>query len=93
MSVDTAKSARRLDAGVIIEGSVRKAGEKLRITVQAIQAESGHDLWSEVFRRKLKDVFCDSRRDSAIHCGLDPLSANDCGRLTFSTLNSSCASI
>jgi serine/threonine-protein kinase len=57
MSVDIREVGRRLDADVIIEGSVRKAGEKLRITVQAIQAESGHDLWSEVFRRELKDVF------------------------------------
>ena len=56
MSVDIREVSRRLDADVIIEGSVRKAGEKLRITVQAIQAESGHDLWSEVFRCELKDV-------------------------------------
>jgi TolB-like protein/lipoprotein NlpI len=57
MSVDIREVGRRLDADVIIEGSVRKAGEKLRITVQAVQAETGHDLWSEVFRRELKDVF------------------------------------
>jgi adenylate cyclase len=36
---------------------VRKAGEQLRITAQAIRAESGHHLWSETFRRELKDVF------------------------------------
>src|ERR1700751_1987692 len=57
ISVDIREVGRRLDADVIIEGSVRKAGEKLRITAQAIEAESGHDLWSEVFRRELKDVF------------------------------------
>ena len=57
MSVDIREVGRRLDADVIIEGSVRKAGEKLRISAQAIQAESGHGLWSEVFRRDLKDVF------------------------------------
>jgi adenylate cyclase len=57
MSVDIREVGRRLDADLIIEGSVRKAGEKLRITTQAIQAESGHDLWSEVFRCELKDVF------------------------------------
>ena len=56
-SIDIREVGRRLDADVIIEGSVRKAGEKLRITAQAIEAESGHDLWSEVFRRELKDVF------------------------------------
>jgi len=57
MSVDMREVGQRLDADVIIEGSVRKAGEKLRITVQAIQSESGHGLWSEVFRSELKDVF------------------------------------
>jgi adenylate cyclase len=57
MSVDLREVGRRLDADVIIEGSVRKAGEQLRITAQAIQAESGHGLWSEVFHRELKDVF------------------------------------
>jgi adenylate cyclase len=57
MSVDIREVGRRLDADVVVEGSVRKAGEKLRITVQAIQTESGYDLWSEVFRSELKDVF------------------------------------
>ena len=57
MPVDLREVGRRLDADVIIEGSVRKAAEKLRITVQAIQADSGHHLWSEIFRRELKDIF------------------------------------
>jgi len=57
MSVDIREVGRRLNADVLIEGSVRKAGGKLRITAHAIQAESGHELWSEVFRRELKNVF------------------------------------
>src|ERR1700747_272770 len=57
MSVDIREVGRRLNADVVIEGSVRKAGGKLRITAHAIQAESGHELWSEVFRRELKNVF------------------------------------
>jgi tetratricopeptide (TPR) repeat protein len=57
MSVDIREVGRRLDADVVVEGSVRKACEKLRITVQAIQTESGYDLWSEVFHSELKDVF------------------------------------
>ena len=56
-SLDVREVGRRLDADVIIEGSVRKAGDQLRITAQAIQAETGHSLWSKVFRRELKDVF------------------------------------
>jgi TolB-like protein len=57
MSVDAREVGRRLDADVLIEGSVRKSGDQLRITAQAIQTESGHHLWSETFRRELKDVF------------------------------------
>ena len=48
---------KRLGADLVIEGSVRKAGEQLRITVQAIETASGHHLWSETFRRELIDVF------------------------------------
>jgi serine/threonine-protein kinase len=56
-SVDIREVGQRLDADLVIEGSVRKAGDKLRITAQAVQTESGHHLWSETFRRELKDVF------------------------------------
>jgi adenylate cyclase len=56
-SIDIREVGQRLGADLVIEGSVRKAGEQLRITAQAIQTESGHHLWSETFRRELKDVF------------------------------------
>jgi len=48
---------RDLGDGTILEGSVRKAGERLRITVQLIDAESSDHLWSESYDRELKDVF------------------------------------
>jgi adenylate cyclase len=57
MSVDIREVGRRLDADVVVEGSVRKAGSQLRITAQASKTESGHQLWSETFARELKDVF------------------------------------
>lgn len=57
ISLDIREVGRRLNVDVVIEGSVRKAGSEVRITGQAIQAESGHHLWSEVYRRELKDVF------------------------------------
>jgi TolB-like protein/predicted Zn-dependent protease len=41
----------------VLEGSVRKAEERLRITVQLIDALKGHHLWSESYDRKLKDIF------------------------------------
>jgi len=49
--------ARELKVGTVIEGSVRKAGDKVRITVQLIDAESSDYLWSESYDRELKDIF------------------------------------
>jgi TolB-like protein len=46
-----------LRASFLIEGSVRKAADKVRITAQLIQADSGTHLWSESFDRHLTDVF------------------------------------
>ena len=57
MSVDVREVGRRLGADLVIEGSVRKAGSRLRITAQANETESGHYVWSETFARKFKDVF------------------------------------
>ena len=56
-NIDIREVGQRLGVNLVIEGSVRKAGEQLRITAQAIETESGHHLWSETFRRELKDVF------------------------------------
>ena len=56
-NIDIREVGQRLGADIVIEGSVRKADEQLRITAQAIQTESGHHFWSETFRRELKDVF------------------------------------
>jgi adenylate cyclase len=56
-NIDIREVGQRLGANLVIEGSVRKAGEQLRITAQAIQTDSGHHVWSETFRRELQDVF------------------------------------
>jgi len=57
MSVDAREVGRRLGADLVIAGSVRKAGSRLRITAKANETESGHYVWSETFARKFKDVF------------------------------------
>src|SRR5262250_2720795 len=57
VAVDTRQVGQRLGADLVIEGSVRKAGMQLRIGAQAIHSESGHHLWSQAFRRELKDIF------------------------------------
>jgi adenylate cyclase len=49
--------ARQLGVGTILEGSVRRAGERVRITAQLIEAESDSHLWSETYDREMKDVF------------------------------------
>ncbi|MFH1241487.1 MAG: tetratricopeptide repeat protein, partial [Pseudomonadota bacterium] len=41
----------------VLEGSVRKAGDRVRITAQLIDATTGHHLWSERYDRELKDIF------------------------------------
>lgn len=49
--------ARLLRVAHLLEGSVRKAGDRIRVTAQLIEAESGYHLWSDVYDRDLGDVF------------------------------------
>jgi adenylate cyclase len=49
--------SEELGARYILEGSVRKAGSRLRITAQLIDAQTGHHVWAERFDRQLEDVF------------------------------------
>ncbi len=48
---------RDLNVRYILEGSVRKAGDRVRVTAQLIEAASGHHLWAERFDRRIEDVF------------------------------------
>jgi serine/threonine protein kinase len=54
---DARSIASWLGVETVLEGSVRKAGNKLRITAQLIDAEQGYHLWSESYDRELSDVF------------------------------------
>ena len=49
--------ARQLGVAYVIEGSVRKSGDKVRITAQLIKAADGFHVWSDTFTRELKDIF------------------------------------
>jgi len=49
--------AKQLGVAYVVEGSVRKAGDKVRITAQLIKAADGFHVWSETFTRDLKDIF------------------------------------
>jgi len=52
-----AQIARELKVSYILEGSVRKSGDKVRITAQLIDAVHDRHLWSETYDRKLDDIF------------------------------------
>ena len=48
---------RELNAACVLSGSLRRAGNRLRITAQLIRAPTGHSIWAERYDRELKDVF------------------------------------
>jgi len=54
---DVREIGGQLNAGTILEGSVRKAGTQLRITAQLVSVKDGYHLWSHTFKRELRDVF------------------------------------
>ena len=55
--VDVRQVARELGVRFVVEGSVRKAGTHLRVTVQLVEAATGNHLWAEKFDRELQDIF------------------------------------
>ena len=48
---------RELGVRYVLEGSVQKSAEKLRITAQLVDAKSGHHLWADRYDREMKDIF------------------------------------
>ena len=55
--VDVSKVGRELGVRYVLEGSVRRAGNRVRITAQLIEAATGHHLWADRYDRELADVF------------------------------------
>jgi serine/threonine-protein kinase len=55
--LEVTEIGRRLRVATVLEGSVRKAGNRVRITVQLVNAEDGYQIWSKRFERELSDVF------------------------------------
>src|SRR3981081_1268595 len=55
--VEIPEIARQLHVANVLEGSVRKSGDQLRITAQLIPAAEGYHRWSETYDRKLDDIF------------------------------------
>ena len=56
-SVRVQRIAEELGARYVLEGSVRRAGNRVRITAQLIDADTGHHVWAEKFDRQLEDIF------------------------------------
>lgn len=55
-NVDVRQIARDLDVQAVLEGSIRRAGERIRITAQLVDGRTGHHLWSESYERSCDDL-------------------------------------
>lgn len=56
-SVDVREIGRALGVDAVLEGSVRRSGERIRITAQLVDAESGYHLWSQNYDKEMEDIF------------------------------------
>ena len=82
--IDVKKVGRELGARYVVEGSVRKSGNRLRITAQLIDAESGAHVWAERFDRELEDIFDlqDKITESIVHNVMPEISLAEAERAT-----------
>ena len=65
-NLDAREIGRQLNVAAILEGSVRRAGNRLRISTQLIDTAEGYHLWSEQYDRPLEDVFAIQDEISAV---------------------------
>ena len=56
-AVDVSEVGRKFGVQFVVEGSVRKVGNRVRITAQLVEAETGNHLWAERYDRDLEDIF------------------------------------
>lgn len=56
-NVDVREIGTKLNVNFVLEGSVRKSGNKIRITAQLINSTDGYHIWSEVYNRDLENIF------------------------------------
>jgi TolB-like protein/Flp pilus assembly protein TadD len=56
-SVNVKEISRKFGVRYVLEGSLQRSGDRLRITAQLIDATTGHNLWSDRYDRDLKDIF------------------------------------
>ncbi len=56
-NVDVREIGRALNVGAVLEGSIRTAGSRIRVTAQLVNVSDGYHLWSERFDREVTDIF------------------------------------
>jgi adenylate cyclase len=56
-AVDVKRVSRELGVRYVVEGSVRRAGDRVRVSAQLIDATTGHHVWAERFDREMQDLF------------------------------------
>jgi len=56
-AVDVKQVGRELGVRYVLEGSVRKAGNRIRVTAQLVEAEAGNHVWADRYDRNLTDIF------------------------------------
>jgi adenylate cyclase len=56
-AVDVKQVSRDLGARYVVEGSVRRSGDRVRISAQLIDAATGHHVWAETYDREMRDIF------------------------------------
>ncbi|WP_229184648.1 adenylate/guanylate cyclase domain-containing protein [Bradyrhizobium oropedii] len=72
-AVDIKHVGRELGVRYVLEGSVRKAGQRVRITGQLIEAETGHHIWADRFEREYTNVFeLQDEVTSAVASAIEP---------------------
>jgi adenylate cyclase len=86
-AIDLGQLSRQLNVTHVVEGSVRKSGNRVRITAQLIEAKSGNHLWAERYDRDLTDMFALQDEIShaivaALKVHLAPRERADIGRRT-----------
>jgi TolB-like protein len=62
-AVDVKEVGHELGVRYVLEGSLRKAGNRIRVTAQLVEAETGRHVWAERYDRDLADIFASRWRE------------------------------
>jgi serine/threonine protein kinase/Flp pilus assembly protein TadD len=84
-AVEMSEIAARLHVANVLEGSVRRAGNRVRVTVQLVDAKNGFHLWSERYDRQMEDIF--EVQDEIARAIAERLKVTLAGRVKPSTKN------